>query len=107
VDDLHIYAVDWDSTARRQSVTVNDGSGPQQVSITTDFSQGAWLHFPISVAAGGSVTVTVDRTGGANAVLSGLFLGGTATGLIVDRQVTAAGAVLLEATQPPRNARSL
>jgi fibronectin type 3 domain-containing protein len=73
---LHLYAVDWSTVDRREMVTVNDGSGAQQVNLSTAFDQGAWLHFPISVAAGGTVTVTADRTAGWNAILSGLFLGG-------------------------------
>jgi len=72
---IHIYAVDWDTTARRETITVNDGSGPQTANITTDFSQGAWVNVPINVAAGGTVTITVTRTGGQNAVVSGIFLG--------------------------------
>ena len=35
------------------------------------------MHFPVSVPAGGSVSITVTRTSGENAVLSGIFLGGT------------------------------
>jgi hypothetical protein len=72
---IHIYALDWDNAGRRQTITVNDGSGPQTANIITDFSQGAWVNVPISVAAGGTVTVTVTHTGGVNAVLSGIFLG--------------------------------
>jgi fibronectin type III domain protein len=72
---IHVYAVDWDTNSRRETITVNDGSGPQTANITTDFSQGAWLTVPINVAAGGTVTVTAARTGGVNAVLSGIFLG--------------------------------
>jgi hypothetical protein len=72
---IHIYALDWDSVSRRETITVNDGSGPQTANITTDFSQGAWVNVPINVAAGGTVTVSVTRTGGVNAVLSGIFLG--------------------------------
>jgi hypothetical protein len=71
---LHLYAIDWDSTDRRESITVNDGSGPHTVNITTDFSQGAWTSVPVTVAAGGTVTITVTRTAGINAVLSGIFL---------------------------------
>jgi hypothetical protein len=71
---LHLYALDWDTTTRRESVTVNDGSGPHTINITTDFSQGAWLSFPVTVAAGGTVTITVTHTAGINAVLSGIFL---------------------------------
>ncbi len=75
---IHIYVVDWDAIGRRETLTVNDGSGPQTANITTDFSQGAWINVPINVAAGGTVTVTVTRTGGMNAVVSGIFLGGAA-----------------------------
>jgi hypothetical protein len=47
-----------------------------QAETGVSFHQGAWVHAPIDVAAGGSVTVRVIRTDGWNAVLSGLFLGG-------------------------------
>jgi hypothetical protein len=76
---LHLYALDWDSTARRQNVTVNDGTTTKTVSITTSFNGGAWMHFPVSVAAGGNVAITVDRVAGIHAVLSGIFLGGGAS----------------------------
>jgi hypothetical protein len=70
--DLHLYAVDWDSTARRETITV-DG---QTAELSSSFHEGAWVSFPIDVAApGGTVMITVDRTAGANAVLSGIFLG--------------------------------
>jgi 6-phosphogluconolactonase len=69
--NLRLYALDWDSTARRETITVNG----QTATLSSSFNQGAWVTFPISVAAGAVVTVTVDRTAGANAVLSGVFLG--------------------------------
>jgi hypothetical protein len=72
---LHLYALDWDSLGRRETITVNDGSGDRTANISSDFSQGAWVNVPINVAAGGTVTVTVTRTAGLNAVLSGIFLG--------------------------------
>ena len=43
------------------------------------FNQGAWLTFPVKVAAGETLTVTVTRTAGTNAVLSGIFLGEAGT----------------------------
>ena len=43
--------------------------------LSGSFHNGAWVSLPVSVAAGGTVTITVDRTAGANAVLSGVFLG--------------------------------
>jgi len=42
----------------------------QTAALSGNFSQGAWVTFPISVAAGETVRVVVDRTAGANAVLS-------------------------------------
>jgi len=72
---LHIYVVDWDGLGRRENVTVNDGSGPRTAVISTDFSQGAWINVPVSVAAGGAVSIVVSRTAGVNAVVSGIFLG--------------------------------
>ncbi len=75
---LHLYAVDWDAYGgnRYEDITVNDGSGPRTASLSSSFVQGAWIHVPISVAAGGSVTITIDKTAGYSAVLAGLFLGG-------------------------------
>ena len=63
--------VDWDSQGRRETISV-DG---QSAVLSSDFSQGAWVSFPISVAAGETVSITVTRTAGGNAVLSGIFLG--------------------------------
>jgi hypothetical protein len=68
--DLHLYAIDWDSHARRELISV-DG---QTAELSSDFNQGAWMTFPISVAAGETIPIVVDRTAGANAVLSGVFL---------------------------------
>ena len=67
---LRLYAVDWDSIARRESITVNGTSAV----LGGDFSQGAWVGFPLNLAAGASVKIVVDRTAGANAIVSGLFL---------------------------------
>ena len=69
--NLHLYALDWDSTARRETITVNG----KTANLSSNFNGGAWVVFPISVAAKETVTITVDRTAGANAVLSGIFLG--------------------------------
>jgi hypothetical protein len=73
--NLHLYALDPDDLGRRESITVDDGSGPRTVHITTDMSQGMWVTLPISPAAGGTVSITVTRDAGVNAVLSGIMLG--------------------------------
>jgi hypothetical protein len=69
--NIHLYSVDWDTTARRELITVNG----QTAQLSSDFGQGAWVSFPITVAAGGTLPITVDRTAGTSAVLSGIFLG--------------------------------
>lgn len=71
---LRLYCIDWDSTARRQQVTVNDGAD-QTIALTAAFNDGAWTHFPIDAGIGEAVTITLTNTVGVgNAVLSGLFL---------------------------------
>ena len=69
--NLHLYSVDWDTTARRELITVNG----QTSELSSDFSQGGWVSFPITEAAGNTLLITVDRTAGTSAVLSGIFLG--------------------------------
>jgi len=73
---LHLYAVDWDNKDRRQTLAVSDGTGTRRGSLTVGYGDGAWMHFPISVGDGDSVTVSVTRDAGPNAVLSGILLGG-------------------------------
>ena len=69
--NLELYAVDWDSTARREMISVNG----QSAVLSGNFNQGVWASFPVNVQKGETVTITVDRLAGANAVLSGVFLG--------------------------------
>ena len=71
--ELHLYAVDWTGTTRRETISV----GEHVSELNESFHEGAWVSVPIEVSAGGSVTIDVTRTGGSNAVLSGVFLGGS------------------------------
>ena len=57
-------------------VTVADGTTTKTVPVTTSFQPGVWIHFPVSVPAGGVVRVTATKTAANNAVIAGLFLGG-------------------------------
>ena len=68
--DLELYAVDLDKCGggRQETITV----GNQTANLTSDFSQGAWVTFP--VAGVNSLTVSVNHIAGCNAVLSGIFL---------------------------------
>jgi hypothetical protein len=69
--NVNLYAVDWDHHGRRELISV----GGQTAALSNDFSEGAWVSFPVSVTAGQTLPIVVDRTGGVNAVLSGIFLG--------------------------------
>ena len=69
--NVHLYAVDWDGTTRRETISVNG----QTAVLGSSFHEGAWVTIPVHVQAGERVTITVDRTAGPNAVLSGIFLG--------------------------------
>lgn len=75
IGNLHLYAVDWGSQGRRETITVATGAKSQTVGLGSDFSQGAWITFPVSAPAGATVNITIERTAGPNAVLSGIFLG--------------------------------
>ena len=48
--NLHLYAVDWGTTTRREDITVDDGSGPRTAKLTTSFNSGAWIHYPVERA---------------------------------------------------------
>ncbi len=71
---LRLYALDWDTTERRQTITIDDGSRAGVADLDGDFSRGVWIAAPLAVAAGGTVVVSGRRTAGASVVLSGIFL---------------------------------
>jgi hypothetical protein len=71
--NLELYAVDWDSKGRNETITVTDSYGSYPVTIGP-FVNGAWVVSPINVSSGGSVTINVVHNAGDNAVLSGVFL---------------------------------
>jgi hypothetical protein len=66
-----VYCLDWDSTARRQTVDILDGNGNvlNTQNLTSSFNGGVYLVWNVS----GHVKIRLTRTGGDNAVLSGLF----------------------------------
>jgi hypothetical protein len=71
-----MYFLDWDALGRQQTVTVTDaGSGAVLSSQTLSaFTKGTWLVWEVN----GRVKITVAAQKG-NAVLGGLFFGGTAS----------------------------
>ena len=70
---LALYALDWDAAGRAQTIQIRDTatSALLDTRTVTGFSNGMWVTWNIA----GSVTVTVTRTAGPDAVLSGIFFG--------------------------------
>jgi hypothetical protein len=67
-----LYAVDWDSDARVQEIEVLDSATAKVLDARSlaDFKGGQYLVWSIA----GRVIIRATRVGGANAVISGVFL---------------------------------
>ncbi len=74
-----LYALDWDSTTRTQTITVQDAQTLAVLDTRTvsGFNGGAYLVWNLT----GHVTFTVTNTGPTNAVISGIFFGGAGAAL--------------------------
>ncbi len=68
---IALYMLDWDNNSRTQTITIADaGTGTVlDTRNVSGFVNGEYLVWNIS----GHVTITVTRTGGSNAVVSGIF----------------------------------
>jgi hypothetical protein len=67
-----LYALDWDSNQRAETVTIVDANNPSNVLSTqtiSKFNAGTYLVWTIS----GHVQINVTLTGGVNTVISGVF----------------------------------
>lgn len=66
-----LYLLDWDTTARAQSVQVSDAASGTVLDMRdiSGFHAGEWLVWNLS----GHVKITITHTGGLNAVASGLM----------------------------------
>jgi len=76
VHKVAVYCVDWDTTGRTQTVTVQDAAGATlDVRTISSFSSGQYLVWNLS----GHVRLVFTTVSGSNAVMSGLFFDGTTT----------------------------
>lgn len=68
---IALYLLDWDSTARSETVTILDAHSDAVLDTESfaGFHGGEYVSWEIS----GDVTIRVTKTGGANAVVSGIF----------------------------------
>ena len=70
-----LYALDWDSTTRTEIIQIVDANSNTVLDSRniSSFNAGIYLVWNIS----GHVKINVTQTGGANAVISGVFFGGS------------------------------
>ena len=69
--NLELYVLDYDTTTRAEQIQFTNATTGAVLSTQTvsSFSGGAYMNYTIS----GNVLITITKTAGANAVLSGLF----------------------------------
>jgi hypothetical protein len=66
-----LYLLDWDSTTRVETISIQDAASGAVLNTQTfsSFNNGEYAVWDVQ----GNVTITVTRTAGANAVVSGIF----------------------------------
>ncbi len=69
---ISLYLLDWDSNARSETVSIVDAESNTLLDVETysSFNSGVWAVWNVT----GRVVIQVMRTGGANAVVSGIFV---------------------------------
>jgi subtilisin family serine protease len=93
--DIGIYALDWDNQGRSEQIQISDANSGSVLDTETlsSFSTGDYLQWKVT----GNVVINVTRTGGMNAVISGLFFDPpgtpppTATASFVKKDTTTEG----------------
>jgi len=86
--EVSLYALDWDSQGRSEKVVVSDANTGAALDTETisSFVSGAYLVWNVT----GNVTITVTNLSGPNAVISGVFFGGSTSSLPPPTPATAA-----------------
>jgi hypothetical protein len=71
--DLELYFLDWESTVRSEQVQISNAATGAVLDTETvsSFHSGVYENWLVS----GNIVITITRLTGANAVLSGLFIG--------------------------------
>ena len=76
--NLELYFVDWDNTGRSETVKISNPSNGTVLNTQTvsSFHSGVYLDYSVS----GNILISITKTAGSNAVLSGLFFDPATTG---------------------------
>ena len=87
--DLELYFDDWDSQGRVETVQISDAATGDVLSTQSisAFSSGLYLNYVVS----GHIVITITRTAGPNAVLSGIFLDPVTAATLVKQDTTTQG----------------
>jgi hypothetical protein len=87
--DLALYFLDWGTTTRVEQVTISNAATGAVLDSETvsSFHSGVYLQWMVS----GQVLITITRTAGINAVLSGLFLDPPVSAVFLAQNTTTEG----------------
>src|SRR5437660_3690594 len=72
---LHLYVLDWEGAGRRESISVNDGSGMRSRSEERRVGKEGRARGSLNDSTGDSVTITVARIAGRTTGLCGVLSG--------------------------------
>src|SRR5258707_11728625 len=68
---LHLYALDWEGAGRRETITINDGSSPQDPNSTPLNSRHANITHAVNCSNKKTLNNTVTSIASPKPVLSG------------------------------------
>lgn len=71
---LGLYVLDYDTTARVENISIS-GAGLTGTDSASSFAGGKWYLYDANATAGVPITISIQRTGGVNAVLSAVTFG--------------------------------
>jgi hypothetical protein len=93
---ISLYLLDWDTTARVETISILDAVSHAVLSTQTfsSFNNGEYASWNVK----GNVVIQVVSNGGINAVVAGIFFGGVSNGAPVISAVTATNVMSTSAT---------
>lgn len=88
---LAVYVLDWDSYARSETISVTNSSSSASYSVS-NFHDGKYVLFQVNVGAPSDiVTISIAKIGGANPVVSGIFIDPSPSGTYPREDISTKG----------------
>ena len=72
--NLTLYILDWDTSARTETITITDNTGTYSANHFVNYNFNGGQHITFSVRGLNQVNITITYNSGANAVVSALFI---------------------------------